>query len=144
MLTGQAEAVAAALEALAPKALSVLPLGMSWPIHSELMLPVSHAVSPVVASLGSIRAPVVPYYAPDGDRAESAARIREILASGFCRPTLWNTTVERMIADGHRAFLEVGPGEMLTKMTRWIDRSVSCRRAGAVEAQASLTDIIAP
>jgi hypothetical protein len=49
-----------------------------------------------------------------------------------------------MITDGHRAFLEVGPGEMLTKMIRWIDRSVLCRTAGSVEAQSKLTDIIAP
>jgi malonyl CoA-acyl carrier protein transacylase len=39
-----------------------------------------------------------------------------------------------MIRDGHRVFLETGPGEMLTKMLRWIDRSVTCRPAGTVGA----------
>jgi [acyl-carrier-protein] S-malonyltransferase len=144
VLTGQADAVGEALEALAPKALSVLPLGMSWPIHSELMLPVSRAVETLVLECASIRPPRLPYYGPDGDRVETADRVREILKSGFCRPTLWNATVERMIADGQRSFLEVGPGEMLTKMIRWIDRNVLCRRAGSVEAQAQLADIIAP
>jgi hypothetical protein len=33
---------------------------------------------------------------------------------------------------------------MLTKMIRWIDRSVLCRTAGGVESQSKLTDIIAP
>ena len=142
VLTGQAEAVSAALSALAPRALNVLPLSMSWPIHSELMLPVARAVAPVVESCRTIRDPRVPYYGPDGNRVETARRVREILATEFCHPTLWNATVERMIADGHRLFLEVGPGEMLTKMTRWIDRSVACRPAGTLAAQAGLVDII--
>ena len=47
-----------------------------------------------------------------------------------------------MVADGHRRFLEVGPGEMLTKMARWIDRSVVCRPAGTLSAQEGLADII--
>ena len=142
VLTGDADAVDAALERLRPRALNVLPLSMSWPIHSELMLPVSRAVTPLVASCRSIRAPEVPYYGPAGEPVRSAADVREILDSGFCRPTLWNATVERLVADGHRVFLEVGPGEMLTKMTRWIDRSIACRPAGTLAAQAALADII--
>lgn len=144
VLTGQAEAVAAALERLAPRALNVLPLSMSWPIHSELMLPVARAVAPVVAACQTIRDPRIPYYGPDGAPVESALRVREILATEFCHSTLWNATVERMIADGRRAFLEVGPGEMLTRMIRWIDRSVVCRPAGTLALQAGLADIIAP
>ena len=142
VLTGQKEAVSAALDALAPRALNVLPLSMSWPIHSELMLPVAEAVAPVVAGCRSIRDPDIPYYGPDGARVETAERIREILSTEFCHATLWNATVEHMVADGHRLFLEVGPGDMLTKMTRWIDRSVVCRPAGTLPMQAGLADII--
>lgn len=144
VLTGRADGVAAALEALAPRALNVLPLSMRWPIHSELMLPVAEAVAPVVAACRTIRRPEIPYYGPDGSPVDSSERVREILATEFCHPTLWNATVERMIADGRRVFLEVGPGDMLTKMIRWIDRSVACRPAGSLAAQASLPDIIAP
>ena len=142
VLTGDADAVDAALEALRPRALNVLPLSMSWPIHSERMLPVSRAVAPLVARCRSIRAPAIPYYGLEGARVVSADGVREILDSGFCHPTLWNATVERLVADGHRIFLEVGPGEMLTKMVRWIDRSISCRPAGTLAAQASLVGII--
>ena len=142
VLTGQAEAVAAALGELAPRALNVLPLGMSWPIHSELMLPVADAIRPVLDGCTSFRAPRIPYVGPDGSYARTAEGVREVLASGFCRPTLWNAAVERLIADGRRAFLEVGPGEMLGKMLRWIDRSAACRPAGTVAAQNALADII--
>jgi [acyl-carrier-protein] S-malonyltransferase len=142
VLTGQAAAVAAALEALAPRALNVLPLSMSWPIHSELMLPVARSIAPVVEACRTICDPRIPYYGPDGTPVRSGSRVREILATQFCHPALWNATLERMIAGGHRAFLEVGPGEMLTKMMRWIDRSVVCWPAGTLAAQRALPGII--
>src|SRR5262249_59858109 len=65
VLTGTAPAVEAALAALAPRALRVLPLGMNWPIHSELMAPAAAAVARVVESCRSIRAPEIPFYGPD-------------------------------------------------------------------------------
>src|SRR5262249_25580130 len=46
VLTGSSEGVSAALEELAPRAISVLPLRMSWPIHSERMRPVADAIAP--------------------------------------------------------------------------------------------------
>jgi [acyl-carrier-protein] S-malonyltransferase len=134
VLTGREEAVRAALAALAPRSLSVLPLPMSWPIHSELMLPVALRVAPLVACCASIRAPRVPYYGPDGRIRKTAEEVEELLATEFIYPTLWNATFEAMVSDGFRTFLEVGPGEMLTKMTRWIDRTVTCIPAGSLEA----------
>ncbi len=134
VLTGETDAVAAALETLAPRALSVLPLTMSWPIHSELMLPVARAVAPVVAACSTIRDPRVPYYGPDGTVARTAEAIRRHLATEFCHQTLWNATFEAMIRDGFRGFLEVGPGKMICRMSRWIDRSVTVREAGTIEA----------
>ena len=134
VLTGTREGVEAALSELAPRALRVLPLPMNWPIHSELMRPAAAAVAAVVESRPSIRDPSIPFYGPDGSRAGSAADIRRYLGTEFLHPTLWNATVEAMIRDGHRAFLEIGPGDMLTKMSRWIDRSITCTPAGTLAA----------
>ena len=142
VLTGRSEGVAAAVEALAPKSLNVLPLGMTWPIHSELMRPVSELVAPVVAACGSIRDPAVPYYGPDGRVRRTAAEVRELLATEFIYPTMWNATFEAMIADGYRVFLEVGPGTMLSKMARWIDRNAVCHPAGTVDAIRAAADIL--
>jgi [acyl-carrier-protein] S-malonyltransferase len=114
---------------------------MNWPIHSDLMRPVAAAIAPVVASSRSIRDPLVPYYGPDGLRARSGEDIRRYLGTEFLYPTLWNAAVEAMVRDGHRTFLEVGPGDMLSKMTRWIDRSVSCQPAGTLSAIEDLSRI---
>ena len=142
VLTGEREAVAAALEELTPRALSVLPLTMSWPIHSELMRPVADAVAPRIAGLRSVRDPDVAYYGPEGKAVRNGEEIRRLLGTAFCFPTLWKDTFEAMVNGGCRLFLEVGPGEMLTKMTRWIDRSTRCHPAGSMRAIRNAVDIV--
>ena len=142
VLTGGSEAVEEALRVLAPKSLSVLPLTMSWPIHSPLMEPVAQAVAPVVEACRSIRDPAVPYYGPDGRRARTGERVRELLGTEFVHPTLWNDTYEAMVSDGIRTFVEVGPGEMLSKMARWIDRTTTCRPAGSLAAIRTVSDTL--
>ncbi|MEP6801637.1 MAG: ACP S-malonyltransferase [Acidobacteriota bacterium] len=144
VLTGRPEAVQAALEALAPRSLSVLPLSMSWPIHSELMRPVAEAVAPAVAACRSVRDPVVPFYGPDGRIKTTAAEVRDLLGTEFIYPTLWNATFEAMVADGFRTFVEVGPGVMLSRMSRWIDRTVTCLPAGTRETIATTAGILQP
>ncbi|HEY4231566.1 MAG TPA: ACP S-malonyltransferase [Thermoanaerobaculia bacterium] len=134
VLTGSKDGVAEALAELTPRALSVLPLTMSWPIHSELMRPVAEAIAPRIAALRTIRDPDVPYYGPEGGAVRSGEEIRRLLGTAFCFPTLWKQTFEAMVADGQRVFLEVGPGEMLSKMARWIDRNARCHAAGTLSA----------
>lgn len=143
VLTGLSEAVEEALSLLAPRSLTVLRLSMSWPIHSPLMNPVAEAVAPVVAACRSIRAPAVPYYGPDGRLRSTAGEVRELLATEFIHPTLWNDTYDAMVTDGLRSFVEVGPGDMLSKMARWIDRTTVCRPAGSLAAIRSLSDSLA-
>jgi [acyl-carrier-protein] S-malonyltransferase len=142
VLTGTAEAVARAFEELRPRALSVLPLTMSWPIHCELMRPVADAIAPMIAALSSIRDPGVPYYGPEGRVVASGAQVRRLLGTAFCFPTLWKETFERLVADGNRVFVEAGPGEMLSKMVRWIDRTTRCHPAGSLDAIRAAVDIV--
>jgi len=143
ILTGSAEGVAAALEAIRPRALSVFPLSMSWPIHSEIMRPVAEAIAPMIASLRTIRDPEVPYYGPEGRAVGGGEDVRRLLGTAFCFPTLWKDTFEAMTAAGHRLYLEAGPGDMLSKMVRWIDRSTRAIPAGTLAAIGSAVDIVA-
>jgi [acyl-carrier-protein] S-malonyltransferase len=142
VLTGEVAAVGEALAALAPLALSVLPLSMNWPIHSELMRPVAEAVLPVVQACRTIRDPWIPFHGPDGRAIRQGEDIRRLLATEFLYPTLWNATFESLVAAGVRTFLEVGPGDMLARMSRWIDRTVTCHPAGSLEAIGRVADIL--
>ncbi|MEX0878361.1 MAG: ACP S-malonyltransferase [Thermoanaerobaculia bacterium] len=144
VLTGSSEGVRAALEGLRSRALSVLPLTMNWPIHSELMAPVAEAMAPMIASLETVRDPDVPYYGPEGRVVTRGSEIRRLLGTAFCHPTLWKDTFEAMAGDGFRLFLEVGPGQMLTRMVRWIDRTTRCHPAGSAAAIRAAVDIVRP
>jgi [acyl-carrier-protein] S-malonyltransferase len=104
------------------------------------MAPVAEAVAPIVDACRSIRDPAVPYYGPDGKRARTGERVRELLATEFIHSTLWNETYGAMVADGFQSFVEVGPGDMLSKMARWIDRTTTCRPAGSLAAIRALSD----
>jgi [acyl-carrier-protein] S-malonyltransferase len=133
VLTGTESGVEAALEALSPRALKAVRLPMTWPIHSPLMDEVCRHVAPVVAACESIRLPEIPLYAGHtAARVTTREGVSELLARQAALPSRWKETVEAMFADGHRDFLEVGPGETLSKMIRWIVRDASCRPVGSL------------
>jgi len=135
VLTGSVRGIERALETLAPDALKALRLPMTWPIHSALMAEVSREIAPLVASCRSISAPAVPFYAGHvARRIETAADVADLLTRQIALPSRWKETVEAMFADGHREFLEVGPGETLSRMLRWIVREGRCRPAGSLAA----------
>jgi [acyl-carrier-protein] S-malonyltransferase len=143
VLTGSDEGVEGALARLRPAALSVQRLAMTWPIHSELLAPVSEAVAPAVASCASIRAPRVPCLGPDAASLETADDVRRVLIYGFSRPNSWNRVFATMVSRGIVRFLETGPGQMLSRVARWIAREADCRPAGTAAAAAEAADIIA-
>jgi [acyl-carrier-protein] S-malonyltransferase len=135
VLTGAESGVDAALSALSAQALKAFRLPMTWPIHSPLMAPVCRAIEPAVARCASIAAPRLPLYSGHGgSRIRSAGEVRELLVNQTAKPSAWKQAVEAMFADSHRRFLEVGPGETLTKMLRWIVREGECRVAGSLSA----------
>lgn len=135
VLTGTEDGVEAALNALSGRALKAVRLPMTWPIHSELMEDVCRRVAPVVARCASIRAPGIAFYAGHtAARVTTPEGVTDLLSRQAALPSRWKETVEAMFSDGHRAFLEVGPGDTLSRMTRWIVREAACRPAGTLAA----------
>jgi len=68
-----------------------------------------------------------------------AAGIREELLRQLCRPVLWQRSVEYMVAQGVTAFVEIGPGRVLTSLIRRIDGGVNVRNiadAASIHQQA--------
>jgi [acyl-carrier-protein] S-malonyltransferase len=50
----------------------------------------------------------------------SPERIRAIMAEQLCSPVRWYDSVRRLMAEGVDVFVEVGPGKVLTGLTRKI------------------------
>ena len=59
----------------------------------------------------------------------SATEIKENLMLQLTAPVKWTQSIQSMIIDGGRQFIEVGPGKVLQGLMRKIDRSVEA--AGA-------------
>jgi len=126
VISGSAEAVHAACEAArSAGAKKVLPLPVSAPFHCSLMQPAADRLAPELRALaqGPFRFPVVANvtaepYPPAAPAAEWL--IRQIVA-----PVRWEECIRRMRGMGVAAFLEVGPGKVLSGLVRRIDRDAA-------------------
>ena len=99
-------------------------LNVSGPWHSRCMLSARERFEPELAQY-IFRDPSIPVvanvdaqYVRDGDGA------RENLVQQLCAPVRWQQSMERLINDGHRRFVEVGPKKVLKGLMRQIDRDV--------------------
>ncbi len=110
--------------AMARGARKVLPLPVSAPFHCALMRPAQQRLAEVIDEVpfrdlrfplvNNVRATVI-------RRAEEA---RKGLIQQVCSPVRWTDCVEQLIRIGVTAFVELGPGRVLTGLIRRIAPSV--------------------
>jgi [acyl-carrier-protein] S-malonyltransferase len=126
VIAGHADAVARAGErAKELGARRVIALAVSAPFHCPLMKPAEERLAPDLRALPAIdpRIPVVAN--ADAEPKRDAASAIEALIRQVSAPVLWEDVVRRLIAEGARTFVEMGPGTVLSGLIRKIDRSVS-------------------
>jgi [acyl-carrier-protein] S-malonyltransferase len=71
-------------------------------------------------------APRVPVVANvDAEPKRDAAASIDALIRQVSAPVRWEQVVQRLIADGARTFVELGPGAVLAGLVKKIDRSVT-------------------
>jgi [acyl-carrier-protein] S-malonyltransferase len=126
VIAGEAAAVARAGEiAKARGAKRVIALAVSAPFHCPLMVPAQQRLEPELRALAASD-PSIPVVAnvdalPKTDAASAVdALIRQVSA-----PVRWEEVVRRLIADGARTFVELGPGTVLSGLIRKIDPTVT-------------------
>lgn len=126
VITGHADKVEAAAKLLQEAgAKSVIPLEVSGAFHSTLMEP---AAKKFVVELGlaPLRAATVPVVANvDAKPATDAEMIRQNLAKQITSSVQWVDTVNYMISQGVKDFVEIGPGKVLKGLIRRIDSTAS-------------------
>ena len=119
VISGAAEAVAIVSRRIGETgARRAIPLGVSGPFHSSLMLSAGDRLAETLArvEVRDARPPVVAnVHARPVDRA---ADIRKALAQQVARPVLWEASVNTMADLGVNAFLELGPGSVLSGLIR--------------------------
>jgi [acyl-carrier-protein] S-malonyltransferase len=140
VISGLAAAVKRAVEiATQAGAKRAVILPVSAPFHCALMEPAKQRLEPDLraAAFGPLRVPLITNV--DAAEITSGEEAREALVRQVISPVRWLDSMREMIEDGVSAFVEVGPGKVLTGLMRQIDRSVRCWN---VEDAASLQNTL--
>ena len=134
VISGEANAVGAAGAACSDAgAKRVIALDVSGAFHSPLMEP---AAAPLIERLGEIdfapaNVPVVSNV--DAEPHSDPAEIRANLGEQMTSSVRWEQSVRRMIEEGVDTFVEIGPGTVLSKLIRRIDRDLTTLNVDGVE-----------
>ncbi|EGR1512890.1 [acyl-carrier-protein] S-malonyltransferase [Vibrio vulnificus] len=112
-----------------------LPLPVSVPSHCALMKPAAEKLAVALESI-EFKAPLLPVINNVDVVAETdPAKIKDALVRQLYSPVRWTESVELMSSQGVEKLLEMGPGKVLTGLTKRIVKSLE---AAAVNDVASL------
>jgi [acyl-carrier-protein] S-malonyltransferase len=141
VIAGHTAAVArAAQRAKALGARCVLPIPVSAPFHCALMKPAEDRLAPELRALRA-QDPAIPVVANvDAEPKRTGAESIEALVRQISAPVRWEDVVRRLITEGARTFIELGPGAVLAGLIKKIDRSVAVY---SVEDRAGLETVVA-
>jgi [acyl-carrier-protein] S-malonyltransferase len=130
VISGEVEAINVACEQLkeagARRAL-VLPVGGAF--HSPLMQPAREELAAAIDGT-NFSEPACPVYQNVTTTAVTVSKeIKENLIAQLTAPVKWTQSVQNMVADGAKSFIEVGPGKVLQGLVRKIDSTVETSSA---------------
>jgi len=115
-------------------------LPVSAPFHCSLMSPAAEGLARELAKV-TVSDPVFPVVRNvDGAVTRRAADVVPLLLRQVASPVRWTACVQRLAAEGATAFVEVGPGRVLSGLAR---RIVEDACTAAVEDPAGLDKALA-
>lgn len=140
VIAGDADAIAEA-GAIAKElgARKVLPLPVGGAFHTPFMAPAAERLRAALAATSFANAEVPVLANVDALPHQHADQWADLLDAQLTSPVRWRQTVERMVADGVTAFLELGPGAVLTGMAK---RSAPAATAKAAAEPAALDQVV--
>jgi [acyl-carrier-protein] S-malonyltransferase len=141
VIAGHRAAVERAVRAAAGRgARQGIILPVSAPFHSALMKPAADRLAAELdgVPVGAPRVPLVRNV--DAGLTTSADEVKPFLIRQVASPVRWTDCVERLRREGATAFLEVGPGRVLTALLR---RTLPDIRGHPIEDPASLEKALA-
>ena len=126
VIAGNREAVerAVVLAKEARARMAVL-LKVSAPFHSALLKPAEHRLSADLdrCEFADLQYPLVTNV--DAAVIRTGIEARSALKRQVSRPVRWYESIQRLLDEGVRTFVEVGPGKVLLGLIRSIDKSVT-------------------
>ncbi len=126
VIAGNAEAVARAGEILKAKgAKRVLPLAVSVPSHCALMKPAAEKLAKELKEI-KFNEPEIPVINNvDVEAQIQVDMIKDALVRQLYNPVRWVETEQAMVAAGVSVLVEMGPGKVLSGLSKRIDKTVN-------------------
>jgi [acyl-carrier-protein] S-malonyltransferase len=130
VISGSIKGIEIACEQLkAAGAKRALPLKVGGAFHSPLMEPARVELAAAINST-KFNTPVCPVYQNvSGKAVTDPAQIQENLVAQLTAPVRWTQSVQNMVADGGKIFVEVGPGTVLQGLVKKIAPEVEAMSA---------------
>ena len=142
VITGEQQAVDAAAATLKEAgAKRCTPLNVSGPFHSAMLLPAGEKLAAELEQV-EIHEIAVPYITNvTADYVTDPSQVKELLKKQISSSVRWQQSVERMIADGIEAFIEIGPKKSLCGFMKRIDKTVPAYHVDKVTDLESISDV---
>jgi [acyl-carrier-protein] S-malonyltransferase len=142
VISGAIENVSKALELAKIKGASrVVPLQVSGAFHSPLMQPAVDGMA-VILSKVNFRNPFVPIIAnTTAQPLTIASQFQHELLNQLTTSVQWQRSIEYMLGQGVKSFIEIGPGKVLSGLIKRISRDVETLNIGDATAVRSLVSI---
>jgi [acyl-carrier-protein] S-malonyltransferase len=114
-------------------ALKVLELNVSGAFHSPLMSSAKKILSDKLSSININNSSFPVYSNNTALPISNSNEIKNALIEQLDSPVLWHQSITKMIKDGVKNAIEVGPGRVLQGLTKRIDRSLNMDGVDSLE-----------
>ena len=127
VIAGDAAAVTRAIDAAKEAgAKRAMTLPLSVPSHSSLMRPAAEKLRDYLNGIAFKSSEVNIIHNADVKSHASEQEIKDALYRQLFNPVRWVETVQHMVSQGSQTFIELGPGKVLTGLSKRINKSVPC------------------
>lgn len=118
VLTGDKDAVEAAVALLVEIGAAVAPLPIPGAYHSPIMQPAVEAMADFLADTDVTAPDMAVYSYIDAQPHDDPTDFRELIPRGLVMPVRWRDLIETLAADGASEALDPGPGQVLSRLGR--------------------------
>jgi [acyl-carrier-protein] S-malonyltransferase len=135
VIAGNAEAIDRAIEILKERgAKRAIKLNVSAPFHCALMYPAQERLAKDLQGIDfrDLRFPIVENVSAEPN--VTGARVSEALTEQVSSPVRWAQSVEFLISNGVKTFIEIGAGKILSGLVKQINRDVRCLNVENLES----------
>jgi [acyl-carrier-protein] S-malonyltransferase len=127
VIAGHSKAVQRAIEKVKQSGKKAVLLPVSAPFHSPLMKPAGSRLEKAFEeiSVKDLKVPVVTNV--EAEINTSKDRVKQLLVDQVTSPVRWEESMRKMFKEGIEQVLEIGPGKVLSGLSKRIDPNIETR-----------------